>query len=147
SSNVCPSSRRKSSLLTSEHLLDREVVSKPPGRAVDARLGRGLRYAERPRQLFERKVEIEMQDERQTLVGGQPKQRPLEVGVAFWFFCCWTLHVRELDHRPPPGPPRHPALVGHDGEKPWPERGGIAAKLLHLAPRLDRGLLDGVFGG
>src|SRR5690349_18464818 len=66
------SSRRKSSLLTSEHLLDREVVSKAPGRAVDPRLCGGRGHAQRPGQLFERKVEIEMEDEREALFGRQP---------------------------------------------------------------------------
>src|SRR5947209_1319606 len=69
SSNALFSSRRKFSLLTSEHLLDREVGSQSLGGAIDARFGCRGRHAQGLRQLFERKVEIEMEDERQALVG------------------------------------------------------------------------------
>src|SRR5690348_16805662 len=67
-------SSRKFSLPTSEHLLHSEVRAELLGRAVDARLGGGGRHAKRPRHLVERKVEIEMKDERQALQRAQTQQ-------------------------------------------------------------------------
>src|SRR5207302_550754 len=54
--------------------------------------------------------------------------------------------VGDLDHRPPPRPPRHAALVGDDREKPRAERRRVTAQLAELPPGLDRGLLDSVLG-
>src|SRR5207247_6913787 len=79
SSKTLFSSRRKSSFgLTSEHLLHREVIPQPLCGAVDARLGGGRRNAERPGHLVERKVEVEMQNERQALIRVQLEQGAME---------------------------------------------------------------------
>src|SRR2546430_2751918 len=147
SSKTLFSSRRKSSLLTSEHLLDREVGPQAPGGAVDPRLGRRGRHPQRLRQLLEREIQVEMEDERQALVWWQSKQRGTQVGVALLRIGRRRGHVGKLDHRPPSRPPRHAALVGDDGEKPGPQRTYVAAQLTDLAPGLDRGLLDGILGG
>jgi hypothetical protein len=63
-SNAVFRSRRKLSLLISEHFLEVDVGTEPFGGAVDARLGRGHRNAERPRHLVDWQVEVEEQDQR-----------------------------------------------------------------------------------
>src|SRR2546428_11821567 len=141
-SNVLFSSRRKSSLLTSEHLLDREVGPQPLRGAVDARLGGGLRHAQGRRHLVEREVEIEMQNQRQPLVWRQPHQRPVQIGGALALIRCLCGELRQLEDRKPARTARHAALVRHDREKPGPQRLGVAPKLAQLSPRFDGGFLD-----
>src|SRR5258708_28509433 len=73
------SSRRKSSGPMSENLLHRKLGAKSLGRAVDARLRRRLGNPERAGDLVQRKVEIEMQHERETFVRLEPQQRSAHI--------------------------------------------------------------------
>src|SRR6266508_6080982 len=148
SSKTLFSSRRKSSLGSRQkHLLHGEVAPQPLGGPVDARLGGGRGNAERPRHLVERKVEIEVQNQREPLVRTQPEQCLAEVGVGLARPVLGLADLGKLEYRPPRRTPGHPALVGHDGQEPRPQRGRVPPQLLQLAPGLDRSLLDGVFGG
>src|SRR5437660_4791789 len=140
--------RRKFSLDISEHLFLGQVGSHPPGCAIDPRLGGGRRDMKNAGDLLERQVEVEMQNERQSLV-----RRQLEHGLAKVIrgtakLRIWPgLYLGHLQHAPPALPARHPALVVHDRQEPGAKRAHLAAELAQLSPRLDRGLLDGVLGG
>src|SRR5438309_7176435 len=130
-SNSLLISSRKLSRVTSDHLLEGQVGAQLLRGPVDSGFGRSRRDAQRARDLVERHVEIEIEDERQALVGAQLGDRAVEVGPVLlrrlnrpllWF------DLRDLRHRPPPAPPRLSALVGDDGEEPGPQRALVAAR-------------------
>src|SRR3981081_4377 len=79
-STASPSSRRKSSRVTSEHLLEGQVRPQLASGSVDTGFGGRGRPPERAGNLFERQVKIEVQHQREPLVGTELEERRLEVG-------------------------------------------------------------------
>src|SRR5438552_10327855 len=109
----------------SENLLHRELRAKSLGRAVDARLRRRLGDPERASDLVQRKIEIEMQHKRESVLRLELQQRSPHVAAGAAVVIGGVLGARwlgEPDDRPPPLPPSHAALVGDDGQEPRPQR-------------------------
>src|SRR5256714_531814 len=101
------SSRRKSSRPMLKTLLHRQLWAKSLGRAVDARLRRRLGDTERASDLVQRKVEIEMQHQREPVLRLEPEHRPPHVAGGAAVVIGGVLDrrwPREAHDRPPPLP-------------------------------------------
>src|SRR5207245_582939 len=116
------------------------------GRPVHAGLGAGCTQAEHGPDLIEGKVEVEVQEQRQSLLRRQSPESTLEVGA----ICAGCLElgacaveIGKADHRPPSSSADAAALVGDDGQEPGPRRAAIL-ELAEAPPGLERRVLKRV---
>src|SRR5712691_2096407 len=99
------------------------------------------------RNLLEREIQIEIENDDEPLLGAQPFQRVPQVDAAHSLLvgrlCAAALGVG-LQHTPPAAPSCRSALVGDDAKEPRSHLGALS-KLVDLPPRLHCRLLNRIF--